>query len=170
MWDEIKNKIIQKADWIFLVLLSGFILSFFSDARSAGDLRLIYLFAFIALVAYLLFRWILKLAKKGKDFFKSVVWFFFNVASIAGLVYVIYRLPDWLSPVSELRLQLVSYVREVLAPVKPVFNVLDRLFDIGGLVVGGIIFLVLSVCTIVWMTNKFKILSSPGRQRDHLDK
>ena len=62
MWQEIRSKIVSRADWVFCILLVGFILSFLSDGEGAIALRLIYLFCFIGIGTYSLCIWV---AKKG---------------------------------------------------------------------------------------------------------
>lgn len=68
MWDEIKKKIISRADWIFCILLAGFILSFFSDSEGSQDLRAIYFVGSGAIGLYCLLRWIMgKISRENID-------------------------------------------------------------------------------------------------------
>lgn len=60
--------------------------------------------------------------------------------------------------------------REALAPIKPVFNVLETVINVVSLVVIGLILFVLGVSVVVWIISKLKLYVSPERRESRLDK
>lgn len=158
MWDEIKKRIVNRADWIFCILLVGFILSWLSDSRGAEELRTLYIVGIAAVALVLVFRWAGRRLKKWRDTLKGFLLFFLNVVWVGILGYTIYRLPAWLKPVREAREAGENYVREILVPLRPVFSAIDTSFDIVTYVIAGVVFLFFAGLGTIWIGEKLRSL------------
>lgn len=81
MWEELKKKIVNRADWIFCILLVGFILSFLFEGEGARNLRSLYLVCLTAIGIYLLFKWVI-----NKAGWKRFAIYSFSIIGLSGAV------------------------------------------------------------------------------------